>query len=176
MGSEGPAPGCVIHVTGFKKFHGVDENPTEVLALSLETYIEKRGLPQGTKLGSVNVLETAGDGALATLRNLLDSSISFKHKESLNADPCDQVIWVHMGVNSGANKFAIERKAVNEATFRCPDEMGWQPQRLPIVSEDGGISFVREMMPGVLSAIIKIDTEKQIEFMASLFDMLSSVC
>ena len=35
---------------------------------------------------------------------------------------------VHMGVNSGASKFAIERKAVNEATFRCPDEMGWQPQ------------------------------------------------
>ena len=33
-----------------------------------------------------------------------------------------------MGVNSGASKFAIERKAVNEATFRCPDEMGWQPQ------------------------------------------------
>jgi pyrrolidone-carboxylate peptidase len=35
---------------------------------------------------------------------------------------------VHMGVNGGASKFAIERKAVNEATFRCPDEMGWQPQ------------------------------------------------
>lgn len=25
-------------------------------------------------------------------------------------------------------KFAIERQAVNEATFRCPDEFGWQPQ------------------------------------------------
>lgn len=35
---------------------------------------------------------------------------------------------VHMGVNSGASRFAVERRAVNEATFRCPDEMGWQPQ------------------------------------------------
>lgn len=37
-------------------------------------------------------------------------------------------LQLHLGVNSGAQKFAIERKAVNEATFRCPDELGWQPQ------------------------------------------------
>lgn len=35
---------------------------------------------------------------------------------------------VHFGVNSGATRFAIEQQAVNEATFRCPDEMGWKPQ------------------------------------------------
>lgn len=34
---------------------------------------------------------------------------------------------LHLGVNSGALKFAIERQAINEATFRCPDELGWQP-------------------------------------------------
>lgn len=35
---------------------------------------------------------------------------------------------VHFGVNSGASRFAIERQAVNEANFRCPDELGWKPQ------------------------------------------------
>lgn len=35
---------------------------------------------------------------------------------------------VHFGVNSVSNNFAVERRAVNEATFRCPDELGWQPQ------------------------------------------------
>lgn len=35
---------------------------------------------------------------------------------------------LHLGVNSGSVKFAIEQQAVNEATFRCPDELGWQPQ------------------------------------------------
>lgn len=35
---------------------------------------------------------------------------------------------LHFGVNSGATRFAIEQQAVNEATFRCPDEMGWKPQ------------------------------------------------
>lgn len=37
-------------------------------------------------------------------------------------------LQLHLGVNSGALKFAIEQQAVNEATFRCPDELGWQPQ------------------------------------------------
>lgn len=37
-------------------------------------------------------------------------------------------LQVHFGVNSGATRFAIEHQAVNEATFRCPDEMGWKPQ------------------------------------------------
>lgn len=35
---------------------------------------------------------------------------------------------IHFGVNSGASRFAIESQAVNEATFRCPDELGWKPQ------------------------------------------------
>lgn len=38
------------------------------------------------------------------------------------------MLQLHLGVNSGALKFAVERQAVNEATFRCPDEDGWQPQ------------------------------------------------
>lgn len=37
-------------------------------------------------------------------------------------------LQLHLGVNGGAHKFAIERQAVNEASFRCPDELGWQPQ------------------------------------------------
>ncbi|MCO5557345.1 hypothetical protein L7F22_010908 [Adiantum nelumboides] len=131
--------------------------------------------------------------------------------------------FVHIGVNSGANKFAIERRAVNEATFRCPDELGWQPQRLPIISEDGGISHVRETAFPVAELVdslakkgfnvavsedagrfvcnyvyyhslchaathetkclfvhvppfSKIEADKQMEFLASLFVMLSSLC
>ncbi|KAF3674573.1 putative pre-mRNA-processing factor 6-like [Capsicum annuum] len=52
--------------------------------------------------------------------------------------------FVHFGVNSGATMFAIESQAFNEATFRCPDEMGWKPQKVPIVPADGAISRTRE--------------------------------
>ncbi|XP_038714658.1 pyrrolidone-carboxylate peptidase-like [Tripterygium wilfordii] len=141
MGSEGVPPAITIHVTGFKKFHGVSENPTEIIVCNLKEYLNKKGLPKGLILGSCSILETAGQGALVPLYQTLQSAISSKESESSNPG---RVIWVHFGVNSGATRFAIEHQAVNEATFRCPDEMGWKPQKVPIIPADGGISRIRE--------------------------------
>ncbi|KAG6408616.1 hypothetical protein SASPL_131634 [Salvia splendens] len=140
MGSEGPAPVVAVHVTGFKKFHGVAENPTETIVNNLQSYMNKRGLPKGLILGTCTVLETAGQGAIVPLYQTLQSSLS----KDANVPNSNRVIWVHFGVNSGATRFAIEQQAVNEATFRCADEMGWKPQRVPIVPADGGISRFRE--------------------------------
>jgi len=140
MGSEGP-PSVKIHVTGFKRFHGVSENPTENIVSNLKDYVAKKGLTKGLILGSCNILETAGQGALVPLYQTLQSALSSKDSESSNFG---RVIWVHFGVNSGATRFAIEHQAVNEATFRCPDEMGWKPQKVPIIPADGGISRTRE--------------------------------
>ncbi|KAL3337202.1 hypothetical protein AABB24_029715 [Solanum stoloniferum] len=137
MGSEGPKS-VTIHVTGFKKFHGVAQNPTETVVSNLKYYVEKKGLPAGVTLGSCSVLETAGEGGLPTLLKVIEES------SAGNSSNNGQVIWLHLGVNSGATKFAIERLAVNEATFRCADELGWQPQRVPIVPEDGGINQIRK--------------------------------
>ncbi|KAI3971423.1 hypothetical protein MKW92_029202 [Papaver armeniacum] len=121
-----------IHVTGFKAFHGVPENPTEAIVSKLKEFISRRGLPSGVSLESCTILETAGEGALPMLYQVLGSDIG------------EQVIWVHLGVNNEGQKFAIEHQAVNEATFRCPDELGWQPQKLQIISEDGDISRTRQ--------------------------------
>ncbi|KAI8027099.1 Pyrrolidone-carboxylate peptidase [Camellia lanceoleosa] len=140
MGSEGP-PTVTIHVTGFKKFHGVSENPTETIVSNLKDFMKKKGFPKGLILGSCSILETAGQGALVPLYQTLQSAVSTKDSESSNSGG---VIWLHFGVNSGAARFAIEKQAVNEATFRCPDEMGWKPQNVPIIPADGGISRTRE--------------------------------
>lgn len=140
MGSEGPQP-VTIHVTGFKKFHGVSENPTETIVSNLKEYINKKGLPKGMVLGSCSTLETAGQGALVPLYQTLQSALDKKESGSSNST---KTIWLHFGVNSGASKFAIEHQAVNEATFRCPDELGWKPQKVPIVPADGGVSRIRE--------------------------------
>ncbi|OVA16696.1 Peptidase C15 [Macleaya cordata] len=140
MGSEGPSV-ITVHVTGFKKFHGVAENPTETIVGNLKEFVKKKGLPKGLVLGSCNVLETAGQGALLPLYQVLQSAITRPNSESSNSG---QVIWLHFGVNSGATRFAIERQAVNEATFRCPDELGWKPQKVPIFPDDGGVSRTRQ--------------------------------
>ncbi|KAF9618755.1 hypothetical protein IFM89_002450, partial [Coptis chinensis] len=57
---------------------------------------------------------------------------------------------VYFGVNSGATRFALEQQAVNEATFRCPDEFGWKPQKSPIVPADGSITRTREVRGAIL--------------------------
>ncbi|KAG9459879.1 hypothetical protein H6P81_004387 [Aristolochia fimbriata] len=137
MGSEGPSE-VIVHVTGFKKFHGVAENPTETIVSNLKEFMEKKGLPKGLVLGSCRILETAGQGALAPLYQMFESGLNSKTSNG------GRVILVHFGVNSGATRFAIEQQAVNEATFRCPDELGWKPQKVPIVPSDGGISRTRE--------------------------------
>ncbi|KAK9086231.1 hypothetical protein Syun_028625 [Stephania yunnanensis] len=140
MGSEGP-PEVTIHVTGFKKFHGVSENPTETIVGNLKEYVKKKGLPKGVNLGTCCVLDTAGEGALDSLYRILKSAVTGLDLEPSNGA---RVIWLHFGVNSGATRFALENQAVNEATFRCPDELGWKPQRLAIVPADGGISQIKE--------------------------------
>ncbi|TKY61588.1 Pyrrolidone-carboxylate peptidase [Spatholobus suberectus] len=164
MGSEGPTtPITTIHVTGFKKFHGVSENPTETIVNNLTEHMNKKGLPKGLAIGSCSILETAGQGALVPLYQRLQSAIIAKDSESSNSN---RIIWVHFGVNSGATRFAIENQAVNEANFRCPDEMGWKPQKVPIVPSDGGISRTRETSLPV-EEITKALVEKGYEVMVS---------
>ncbi|CAL4914563.1 unnamed protein product [Urochloa decumbens] len=123
MGSEGPSP-VTVHVTGFKRFYGVAENPTEKIVRNLQSFVEKRGMPKGLMLGSCTILEAAGQGALGPLYELFESSVVNRECGSLNQG---QVILLHFGVNSGSHRFALENQAVNEATFRCPDELGWKP-------------------------------------------------
>lgn len=91
MGSEGPPAPVTVHITGFKKFHGVSENPTETIVNNLREYMEKKGLPKGLSIGSCSILETAGQGAFVPLYKTLQSAISSNDSESSNSK---RIIWV----------------------------------------------------------------------------------
>jgi len=90
MGSEG-LPAVTIHVTGFKKFHGVAENPTETIVSNLKEYMKKKGMPKGVVLGSCNVLEAAGQGGVSPLYQTFQSAINSKDHESSSPG---RIIWV----------------------------------------------------------------------------------
>lgn len=78
-----------IHVTGFKKFLGVPENPTETIVNNLMNFVQRKGfLPAGVTLGNCTVLETAGNGALPMLYKVLESGFTGIDPER------EQVIWV----------------------------------------------------------------------------------
>lgn len=94
MGSEGP-PAVTVHVTGFKKFHGVAENPTETIISNLKEYMNKKGLPKGVVLGSCTVLDTAGQGALSPLYQTLQSAVNGKEHEPSNSA---RTVWVSLHI------------------------------------------------------------------------------
>jgi pyroglutamyl-peptidase len=128
MGSEAPPspppppahPNLVIHITGFKRFHGVDRNPTESIMIALKEALRKKAgkdgiidsescpesfhLPPGIRIGSITVLETAGYYALPVLEKLLDSALTEKQqqqqqKETRNTtdgsmESDEQIVWV----------------------------------------------------------------------------------
>ncbi|KAG6554137.1 hypothetical protein Mapa_004053 [Marchantia paleacea] len=156
MGSEARAPPAMkFNLTGFGKFHNVPENPSETIVKRAIEFMGDRPLPFGATIGGCTVLDTAGVGALDILQSILDEALVRDGRKKADAaiDATGQedgasgpspVVWVHLGVNGGATRFAIEQRAVNEATFRCPDEMGWEPEEVPIVAADGDITQIRE--------------------------------
>lgn len=64
------------------------------------------------------------------------------------------LLWIffqlHFGVNSGTTRFALEKQAINEATFRCPDELGWKPQVTLIVLFTFMVSCAYIKSPSIL--------------------------
>lgn len=117
MGSEAGGP-IEFHITGFKKFQGVADNPTEILVGKFEEHMRKHGMPSGTQLGSCTVLETAGDGALAPLLQLLNAPhegienpliISTRDSGDVKLDrdslsvPQKRIVWVSNVLNFGSS-------------------------------------------------------------------------
>jgi predicted metal-dependent HD superfamily phosphohydrolase len=131
------AADVVFCVTGFGKFYGVPDNPTMHLIRNLQ----QRGyLPAATAAGS-----SSGPAPLSStlrLSKVLEVSAvgsMFDFEESYHAmllhegvTAHQHEVWIHFGVDSGADGFHMERFGWNEAHFTCPDERGWEPQHQPI--------------------------------------------
>jgi pyroglutamyl-peptidase len=51
------------------------------------------------------------------------------------SDSAATTVILHLGVNYKGKKFQLEQCAYNDATFRIPDERGYQPRNVTIVPE-----------------------------------------
>lgn len=151
-------------VTGFGEFHGVKRNPTQVLVEWLDQKQRARGstiTPQATathasstdaeaasaaeeqqeayRILSCTVLEVSATAVCKFLEEqaaLLQAACSAAGKQP--------VVLLHLGVDNQRNCLNLELQAFNNATFRCPDEAGWQPSGLVIEQGQGlGLSSVR---------------------------------
>jgi PTH2 family peptidyl-tRNA hydrolase len=134
-----------IHVTGFGKFGGVEDNPSAHIS---------RALAQAGVVDSSDVLEVSAeavDGVTAAKRAEL---AAFATVSNAGPDGHQRVtnIIVHFGVAASAPAFYVEQVGVNDATFRIPDERGYQP-RAGLVER--GDDFARaRLTPVVVKPIV----------------------
>ncbi|KAK7839704.1 pyrrolidone-carboxylate peptidase [Quercus suber] len=187
MGSEGPlapAVAVTVHVTGFKKFHGVSENPTETIVSNLKEYVKKKGLPKGLTLGSCSILETAGQGALASLYQTLQSAIGGKDSESSTSG---KIIWkVPIIPADGDISHTRQTSLPVEEITKALAKMGYEV----MTSDDAGrfvcnyvyyhsLRFAEQNGNKSLFVhvplFLTIDEDTQMQFAASLLEVLASL-
>lgn len=91
MGSSEEPIRVTVHVTGFKKFGGVENNPTETIVTNLEEYLKQRGcsFPEGFTVGSYTALDVAGDAVPPFFNEIMQSTVS-----DSSSSTKEQVIWV----------------------------------------------------------------------------------
>ena len=104
-------------VTGFGPFRGVQDNPTSALARDLPSYLAS-ARPDLAARTSTLIIETSADDVLSSLAEIFDG---------LEARATGAVVLLHLGVDYRGKCFKVERCAYNDATFRVPDERGYQP-------------------------------------------------
>lgn len=118
---------CHFIVTGFGPFHGVPINPTMILVQRIEKELNTISSTMGMSVIQTLILETSAEA----VRNEIDGL----HKRicsDASLAGC-QVIFLHLGVNYRGTKFQLEKCAYNDATFRVPDERGYQPQGICVL-------------------------------------------
>ncbi len=140
-------PSCSFILTGFGPFRGVPDNPTNTLVRRLAKEIEASSLSSTfvsrryIEIIETHVLETSATGVqkeLAAIYDRVQNYVSnIKGNTVAGAGSGDEkvmkknkksVVVVHLGVNYRGTQFQLEQCAYNDATFRVPDERGYQPK------------------------------------------------
>lgn len=111
-----------VIVTGFGVFAGVTKNPTEDIISSLDRW-DTEGFSLTTKvlICSVDSVQNFMSDLSETLPTIAD---------------CDDVILVHLGVDTGSKSIKLETMGFNNMTFRVPDEGGYQPNSVSILGDE----------------------------------------
>jgi pyroglutamyl-peptidase len=124
-------PAALI-LTGFGPFGDMEENPSTILVNEIPSYLQSSSdawkQQLATRIDKYIVLETSTKGVCQTL-----DALAAEEEDETNKKP---KILLHLGVNYRGTGFQLEQCAYNDATFRIPDQRGYQPQKMAIVLEE----------------------------------------
>ena len=153
-------------VTGFGPFRGVADNPTTTIVKELRSYLSNvcdNGLSSCTpqQLASnitTHIFETSAEDVRQWQDEWFDRLLGEvecgsttrrgdeTNSEANAAEFCDQgkndvVVLLHLGVHYKAQCFHLESSAYNDATFRVPDERGYQPKEECVLPAADGCAY-----------------------------------
>jgi pyroglutamyl-peptidase len=131
-------------VTGFGPFNGVPENPTSIIIKALPAYLQQRVQRVQQSDDDDNNKDCKEDVRLLSfLASRLDTILVETSAEAAAKEVQDlqtklskyeAAVVLHLGVHDGSNNFRLEQCAYNDATFRVPDERGFQPTKQTVLS------------------------------------------
>mmetsp|Transcript_3631 Transcript_3631/g.5275 ORF Transcript_3631/g.5275 Transcript_3631/m.5275 type:complete len:268 (-) Transcript_3631:100-903(-) len=125
-------------VTGFGRFGNINENPTSTIVNYLESQRkeeEEEGKEQASGRGhskKISICRIIKTGAMDVTNDLDEITESLKTKGLIRGK---HLVFIHFGVNYKASAFQLESTAFNDASFRIPDENGYQPKNIQIDDE-----------------------------------------
>ena len=111
-------------ITGFGRFGSIVDNPTTILVSQLESYIQTHFAIDKIKCQTI---QPAWEVSFDNVQNQLQQL----HQSLLNDDNDNNgaIVLIHLGVDYKAKNVKLERCGINNATYRIPDEKGYQPQK-----------------------------------------------
>lgn len=132
-----------FHLTGFSRFHNVPINPTELIVKALPAYLQDIPPSNRALLASTRVLKVAAKSTYEELQAMYRGIDVPSHPILVGKTRAERrIVFVHLGVNVRVHNFQLEIQGRNEATFSCPDELGWTPIKRPIDSENSDVSAI----------------------------------
>jgi pyroglutamyl-peptidase len=148
-------------ITGFGPFGGIEENPSTILVTELVAYLGTCGKHDlAAQIVHAKVMETSVEDVRATLDGFFEESSSNSNNNTPNKSHVI-IIYLHIGVNYKGTCMQLEQCAYNEATFRIPDQRGFQPQSgLVVETKELGATYTTTLD---LESICQAQTQMQIQ-------------
>ena len=147
------APPVTFLVTGFGPFHNARENPTTIIANRLVEYLKSKEEEAATLASRTRtlIIQTSAQAARSALDEIVQPS----------SNTTTTIVYLHLGVNYKGTKFQLEQCAYNDASFRIPDEQGYQPR---------GVCIVKDVSLGS-----SLETNLNLENICTLLDSMAPV-
>jgi pyroglutamyl-peptidase len=148
-------------ITGFGPFGNIQENPSTILVTELAAYLATCGKDDlAARIAQTKIMETSVQDVRATLDGFYEESSNKNNKKRTTGSNSRVIIYLHIGVNYMGTGMQLEQCAYNEATFRIPDQQGFQPQSELVVETNNELGAIYQTTLD-LESISRAQTQAQ---------------